>query len=297
MLPLVDCGEHQRLHQTLDISQQWLWGRLQPTRPTRSDWVSPFGPRWMDAAGRIVDDCGRIISQELEQCLCPQSIEFWVTTTSVSAVQGQQCAASCWLEPGAAGSGTGVPDAPPIASRKRWRDHVSPGDRILQGTGSELTPVKVVRKKLRESWLSTAVVVHKREWTSCSCYYFARRGHCSHHYSILVRLGLGLLQLKTKLPQNPRSDMKDADGSSAEDASPKRKKKRHRPCYRPMPAPVLPTSASPRPEPSPGKVLKPQKIAKFPFNRWKLSSKTSDLMSSMKETSSLWAYFSLEALG
>lgn len=131
-------------------------------------------------------------------------------------------------------------------------------ERILQGTGSELTPVKVVRKKLRESWLSTAVVVHKREWTSCSC---------CHRYAILVRLGLGLLQLKTKLPQNPGSDMNDADGSSAEDASPKRNKKRQRPCYRPMPAPVLPTSASPRPEPSPGKVLKPQKIAKFPFNR------------------------------
>lgn len=135
---------------------------------------------------------------------------------------------------------------------------MSPGDRILQGTGSELTPAKVVRKKLRESWLSTAVVVHKREWTSCSCYYFARRGHCSHNYAILVRLGLGLLQLKTKLPQNPRSDMKDADGSSAEDASPKRKKKRQRPCYRPMPAPVLPTSASPRPEPSPGKAETPE---------------------------------------
>jgi hypothetical protein len=28
-----------------------------------------------------------------------------------------------------------------------------------------------------------------------------------------------------------------------------------------------------------------------------LSSKTSDLMSSMKETSSLWAYFFLDALG
>ena len=135
---------------------------------------------------------------------------------------------------------------------------------VMAATEIETAPWKVVWKGLR-SMLAIAVVIHSEKWSACTCYYFCRRGHCPHHYAISVRLGH--MELKSKLPHNPRSDMKDADGSSAEDAPPKRKRKRQRPSYRPMPAPVLPASAPARPEPTPGKVLKPQQIAKSPFNK------------------------------